>query len=145
MEILAIIGCVLVSLGLGVVLGRYLLRNLFKQQEIAAQNKAKKILKDAESNAEILKKDRLLEAKEKFLQMKTEHEQAVNSRNNEVNQRENSIKQKEQSLNQKLENMNRKEQELDTHKSNLEKQTALAVKKQEEVDVLKNQHVQQLE
>ena len=54
MEILAIIGCVLVSLGLGVVLGRYLLRNLFKQQEIAAQNKAKKILKDAESNAEIV-------------------------------------------------------------------------------------------
>ncbi|RZL36184.1 MAG: DUF3552 domain-containing protein, partial [Pedobacter sp.] len=145
MEILGIIGCILISLGVGIVLGRYLLRSLFKQQEIAAQNKAKKILKDAESNAEILKKDRLLEAKEKFLQMKTEHEQAVNSRNNEVNQRENSIKQKEQSLNQKLENMNRKEQELDNHKANLERQTSIAIKKQEEVDVLKNQHVQQLE
>ncbi|RZK55364.1 MAG: DUF3552 domain-containing protein, partial [Pedobacter sp.] len=145
MEILGIVGCILASLIVGVVIGRYLLRSLFKQQEIAAQSKAKKILKDAESNAEILKKDRLLEAKEKFLQLKAEHEQQVNSRNNEVNQRENGIKQKEQSLNQKLENMNRKEQELDKHKDNLEKQTALAVKKQEEVDVLKNQHVQQLE
>ncbi len=145
MDIIGIIGCILVSLGIGIVLGRYLLRSLFKQQEVAAQSKAKKILKDAESNAEILKKDRLLEAKEKFLQMKAEHEQQVNSRNNEVNQRENSIKQKEQSLNQKLENMNRKEQELDNHKANLEKQTALALKKQEEVDILKNQHVQQLE
>jgi ribonuclease Y len=144
-DITGIIGGVLASLALGIVIGRYLLRNLLKQQEVAAQNKAKKILRDAESNAEILKKDRLLEAKEKFLQMKTEHEQQVNARNNEVNQRENSIKQKEQSLNSKLENMDRKEKELDTHKSNLEKQTALAVKKQEEVDVLKNQHVQQLE
>jgi ribonuclease Y len=145
MEILGITGCILASLIVGIVIGRYLLRNLLKQQEVAAQSKAKKILKDAESNAEILKKDRLLEAKEKFLQMKAEHEQQVNARNNEVNQRENSVKQKEQSLNSKLENMNRKEQELDTHKINLEKQTAVAIKKQEEVDVLKSQHVQQLE
>lgn len=145
MEILGITGCILASLVVGIVIGRYLLRNLLKQQEVAAQSKAKKILKDAESNAEILKKDRLLEAKEKFLQMKAEHEQQVNARNNEVNQRENSVKQKEQSLNQKLENINRKEQELDAHKANLEKQTAIAIKKQEEVDVLKSQHVQQLE
>ncbi len=145
MEILGIVGCVLASLIVGIAIGRYLLRNLLKQQEIAAQAKAKKILKDAENNAEILKKNRLLEAKEKFLQMKAEHEQQVNSRNNEVAQRENSIKQKEQSLNSKLENANRKEQELDKQKDNLEKQTALAVKKQEEVDLIKNQHVRQLE
>ncbi len=144
-DISGIIGGILASLALGIVIGRYLLRSLLKQQEIAAQNKAKKILRDAETNADILKKDRLLEAKEKFLQLKTEHEQQVNSRNNEVNQRENTIKQKEQSLNSKLENLTRKEQELDKHKDNLEKQTALTVKKQEEVDVLKNQHVQQLE
>eukprot|EP01133_Synstelium_polycarpum_P003081 gene3081-3531_t len=125
--------------------GRYLLRSLLKKQEIAAQTKVKKILKDAESNAEILKKDRMLEAKEKFLQMKAEHEQEVNNKNNQVNQRENAIKQKEQSLNQRMENLNRKEQELDGQKKNLEKQTDIAVKKQEEVDVLKNQHVKQLE
>ncbi|SMD06377.1 ribonuclease Y [Pedobacter nyackensis] len=144
-----IIGYVLIGLVVGavvgVLVGRYLLRNLLKTQEIAAQTKVKKMLKDAESKAEILKKDRLLEAKEKFLQLKSEHEQEVNSKNNQINQRENAIKQKEQSINQRLENYNKKEQELDNHKKNLEKQTELAVKKQEEVDVLKNQHVMQLE
>jgi ribonuclease Y len=145
MEILGIIGYVLAGLVVGVLVGRYLLRSLLKTQEIAAQTKVKKMLKDAESKAEILKKDRLLEAKEKFLQMKSEHEQEVNSKNNQINQRENAIKQKEQSINQRLENFNRKEQEIDTHKQNLEKQTEIAVKKQEEVDVLKNQHVKQLE
>jgi ribonuclease Y len=145
MEILGIIGYVLAGLAVGILVGRFLLRNLLKTQEIAAQTKVKKMLKDAESKAEILKKDRLLEAKEKFLQLKSEHEQEVNNKNNQINQRENAIKQKEQSINQRLENYNRKEQELDNHKKNLEKQTELAVKKQEEVDVLKNQHVKQLE
>ncbi|MEQ7799047.1 ribonuclease Y [Pedobacter sp. ASV1-7] len=145
MEILGIIGYVLAGLAVGILVGRFLLRNLLKTQEIAAQTKVKKMLKDAESKAEILKKDRLLEAKEKFLQLKSEHEQEVNNKNNQINQRENAIKQKEQSINQRLENYNRKEQELDNQKKNLEKQTELAIKKQEEVDVLKNQHVKQLE
>ncbi|ACU03050.1 MULTISPECIES: ribonuclease Y [Pedobacter] len=140
-----ILGYVLAGLVVGVLVGRYLLRNLLKAQEIAAQTKVKKMLKDAESKAEILKKDRLLEAKEKFLQLKSEHEQEVNAKNNLINQRENSLKQKEQSLNSKLENASRKEQELDNHKKNLEKQTEIAIKKQEEVDLLKNQHVTQLE
>ncbi len=79
------------------------------------------------------------------MQLKAEHEQEVNAKNNHINQRENTVKQKEQSLNQRLENCNRKEQELDNHRKNLENQTEIAVKKQEEVEVLKNQHVQQLE
>lgn len=136
---------ILIGIAIGVVIGRFLLRKLLKAQEIAAQNKVKKILKDAESKAEILRKDKLLEAREKFLQMKADHEQEVNTKNNNINQRENSLKQKEQSINQKLENMNRKEQELDTARKTLEKQTEIAQKKQEEVDAIKNQHIVQLE
>jgi len=145
MEIAGIIGYILAGLVVGIITGRYLLRSLWKKQEVAAQTKVKKILKDAETNAEIMKKDRLLEAKEKFLQLKSEHEQEVNQKNNQINQRENTLKQKEQSVNQRLENMNRKENELDNQKKNLEKQVDIAVKKQEEVEHLKNQHVKQLE
>lgn len=136
---------VLLGVAAGVVIGRFLLRKLLKKQELAAQNKVKKILKEAENNAEILRKNKHLEAKEKFLQMKSEHEQEVNAKNNTLNQRENTVKQKEQSINQKLENLNRKEQELDTTKKSLEKQIEISQKKQDEVEVLKNQHVQQLE
>jgi ribonuclease Y len=144
-EILGYIFALIAGLGIGIAVGRFLLRNLLKGQEIAAQNKVKKILKDAENNAEILKKNKLLEAKEKFLQLKAEHEQEVNAKNNSINQRENTMKQKEQSVNQRMENFNKKEQELDKQKASLEKQTELAVKRQEEVEVLKNQHLKQLE
>jgi ribonuclease Y len=145
MEIAGIIGYILAGLVVGIITGRYLLRTLLKKQEVAAQSKVKKMLREAEANAEIMKKDRLLEAKEKFLQLKSEHEQEVNLKNNQINQRENTLKQKEQSVNQRLENMNRKENELDTQKKNLEKQLEVAVKKQDEVEVLKSQHVKQLE
>ena len=145
MNILQTILYVLLGLAAGVVIGRFLLRKLLRNQEVGAQNKAKKILKDAENNAEILKKDKLLEAKEKFLQMKADHEQEINNKNNIINQRENSVKQKEQSINQKLDNLTKKEQDLDTVKGNLEKQIEVTRAKQEEVEALKNQHIQQME
>ena len=135
----------LIALLVGIVIGRYLLRFLFKKQENSAQNKIKKMLKEAEIQGEHLKKQRILEAKEKFLQLKAEHEKEVNQRNNSLNQRENSTKQKEQALNQKQESLNREKQELDTNRKNLDRLVEINEKKQEEVDLLKAQHVKQLE
>jgi len=136
---------VLLGVAIGVVIGRFLLRSLLKKQEIAAQNKVKRILKEAEQEAEMLKKNRLLEAKEKFLHLKTEHERDVNQRNNTINQKENVLRQKEQSLNTKLEQVNREKQEIDNTRKNLERQIELNNKKQDEVDHLKIQHIKQLE
>ncbi|RKD13264.1 ribonuclease Y [Pelobium manganitolerans] len=145
MEIIIYLIIAVIAFALGIITGRYLLRQLLKQQEVAAQNKVKKILREAENNAEILKKNKLLEAKEKFLQLKAEHEQEVNQKNGVIAQKENTLKQKEQSLNQKLENQNRKEQELENQRKAFEKQTELLKAKQEEVEAIKLQHVSQLE
>lgn len=140
-----VIAYIVIALIVGIAIGRVLLRSLFKKQEIAAQDKAVQIIKDAERDAERLKKQRLLEAKEKFIQLKSDHEKEVTQRNNSINQKENSIKQKEHSLNQKLENVNRDKQDLDTKSKNLDRLTEINNRKQEEVDQLKAQHVKQLE
>ncbi|WP_257670379.1 ribonuclease Y [Parapedobacter tibetensis] len=141
MDIIYIIAAFVV----GVIVGRFILRLLFKRQEVGAQAKAKKILKEAEQSGEHLKKQRLLEAKEKFLQLKAEHEKEINQKNNTLNQRENGIRQKEQSINQKSESLNREKQEFETVRKNLERLTEINEKKQEEVDQLKSQHIKQLE
>jgi len=127
------------------VIGRFLLQILLKKQEKEASEKANQIIKDAESQAEHIKKQRQLEAKEKFLQLKSEHEKEVNQRNSIIVQKENSIKQKEQSLNQKLENLNREKQELDNKNKKLDQMVEFNEKKREEVEQLKNQHIKQLE
>ena len=136
---------IIISLLIGVVIGRFLLQMLLKKQEKEASEKAKGIIKEAENQAEHVKKQRQLEAKEKFLQLKAEHEKEVSQRNNTIVQKENSIRQKEQSLNQKLENINREKQELDAKNKRLDQMIEFNQKKQEEVDQLKNQHIKHLE
>ncbi len=136
---------IIISLGAGVIIGRFLLRSLLKSQEVAAQNKVKKILKEAEQDADHLKKNRLLEAKEKYLQLKAEHEREVNQKNNSITQRENNLRQKEQSIGQRLENINREKQEVDTMKKGLDRVKETNDKKQEELEQLKQKQIVQLE
>lgn len=107
--------------------------------------KAKQIVKEAEEKAEVLKKDRLLEAKEKFLQLKAEHEKDVNARNAQILKEENKIKQQENTLKQKLEAAQRKDSELDSIKQSLEKQLAAVAHKKEEADKALHNQVKQLE
>jgi len=137
--------CIAGGLAAGVVLGRYLLILVFKQQEIQAKNKAKNILKEAEAKAEILKKDKILEGKEKFLQLKTDHEQEVLQKNQQAVQRENTLKQKEQSLTQKIENNLRKEQEVEAVKQNFTRQLEFVDKQRAEIEEVRGQHLSRLE
>lgn len=136
---------IIIALVIGVVIGRFLLQLVFKKQEQTAQEKADRIIKQAEQQAEHHKKQRNLEAKEKFLQLKAEHEKDVNQRNSSLAQKENTTRQKEQSLNQKLESLHREKQELDNKSKKLDQLIEINEKKTQEVDQLKNQHIKQLE
>ncbi len=109
------------------------------------QTKSKRIIKEAEAEAEIVKKDKILQAKEKFLQLKAEHEKSINEKNQLVFQAETRIKQKEQSLSQKQEQVQRKDAELDILRKNLTHQLELVNSKQQEVDKFHRRQVEQLE
>lgn len=135
----------IVALVIGFLIARTLLKKGIQDHEQIAKEKAEKILKDSEAQAELLKKNKLLEAKEKFLQLKAEHEQEIQQKNTAAAQRENTLKQKEQSLSQKIENNTRKEQELDSLRQNLNRQIEILEKKKSEVDQLHQQQVTQLE
>ena len=56
----------------------------FFMGRMTLKNKAKNILVEAESEAEMIKKDKILQAKEKFLQLKSEHEKNINEKNSRV-------------------------------------------------------------
>jgi ribonuclease Y len=103
------------------------------------------ILKKAEEDAELLKKEKILQAKEKFLQLKSEHEKTVNEKNQQISAAENRIKQKENTLNQKLEEANKKINENNATKENLKKQLDIAAQKQAELDKQTNIQKQKLE
>ncbi|MBO5656546.1 MAG: DUF3552 domain-containing protein, partial [Rikenellaceae bacterium] len=75
--------------------------------------KREAILKEAEAQGEVIKKEKILQAKEKFIQMKSEHERNVNERNSKVDQREQRAKQVEEGLQNKQRELDRKNSELD--------------------------------
>ncbi|MGV3640478.1 MAG: ribonuclease Y [Adhaeribacter sp.] len=135
----------LVALGIGVVIGRFLLRQILRKQEEEAREKAKLIIREAELNAEGIKKDRILEAKEKYLRMKSEFEEDVNKKKNIIIQNENKVKQREQQLNTQLEQVRKKETELNTQKEQLQAQLDGIGKRKEEVEKSRQSVIEQLE
>ncbi|MFN8242247.1 MAG: ribonuclease Y [Bacteroidales bacterium] len=111
----------------------------------ALRSKSKKIISEAETEAEVIKKEKILQAKERFLQLKSEHEKVINEKNNKAAQAENRIKQKEQALSQKFEEVQRKKNEADAIRDNLNSQLELVDKKSEELEKLHRQQIEQLE
>lgn len=119
---------ILLASGAGLGLGKIVFAAKAGKEKEEAEKEAKRILSDAESKAESLRKDKELQAKERFLQLKSEHEAEIQKKNQSQQSREQSLqskeqqfKQKEQSLNQKLEQTSRKENELDQKKQQLDK------------------------
>ena len=49
--------------------------------DIALRKKSRKIISEAEAEAEVTRKEKILQAKERFLQLKTEHEKVINEKN----------------------------------------------------------------
>jgi len=108
-------------------------------------SKYKNKISEAEREAEVIKKNKLLEVKEQALLMKSEFEKEVNSRNSKLQSAESKLKQREQSLNQKQEELQRRKQETDAVKENLESQLEIIERKKQELEKLHKQEVQHLE
>jgi ribonucrease Y len=133
-DILLIIITAIVALAIGVYIGRVMLQKVYKQQENAARQKAKAIIREAEINAESIKKDRMLEAKEKYLRLKSEFEEDANKKKNIIIQNENKVKQREQHVSKQIEDNKRRENELNKEKETLAHQQEQLQKRKEEVE-----------
>ena len=99
----------------------------------ATSAKRAAILKAAEAEGEMIKKDKILQAKEKFIQMKSDHDRAVNERNQKVAQSEQRARQIENNLQNQQREVERKNAELDKQKENLNQQLAQVEKRKEEL------------
>ncbi|MDY0015607.1 MAG: ribonuclease Y [Bacteroidales bacterium] len=128
----------IIGLGLGV----FLAYNILKK---TTSKKNEKILKEAQEEAELIKKERILQAKEKFLQLKTEHEKIINEKNREIANVENRIKQKENSISQRQEALQRKQNEVSQQQQLINQQLEICGKKQGDLDKLQKQQCDKLE
>ncbi|MFN4299638.1 MAG: ribonuclease Y [Thermaurantimonas sp.] len=103
------------------------------------------IIRQAEQEAEAIKKEKILQAKEKFLELKDQHEKAVAQREKKIQETELKTREKEARVNAQLEEVNRKEKELARKLEQIERQTEALERKNQEVEKLRQQQIHQLQ
>ena len=126
-----------VSAVLGGVIG-------YLSYKLLLKNKVKNILKEATSEAEAIKKDKMLEVKEKFVNLKSEYEKQVAARNAKMQQNESRIQQKELLLNQRQGDLQRKMNELEATRENLDNQLQALDEKRRDLERSQKQVTDQL-
>ena len=82
---------IIIGIIVGLAAGYFMATTVLKK---SIEAKSLQIVKDAEAEGEVIKKDKILQAKEKFLQLKSEHETHINEKNQAIQVGENKIKQK---------------------------------------------------
>lgn len=141
--VIVIVG--IIALVAGIIAGKFLFAKNTQGKIEEAEQRAKKVIADAQTSAENLKKEKLLEAKEKFVQLKAEHDKEVLEKNRRINDAESRIKQKEQSINQKIENLDKQAKDNDVIKENLNRQIEVVNLKRTELEKHQEEHIRRLE
>lgn len=108
-------------------------------------SKSQQVLKDAEEKGEVIKKDKILQAKEKYLQMKSEYDKQVAERNSKLQSAEQKMKQREQTLAQKVEELQKKSNELKSASENLNGQIEVLNKRKAETEKIYKESIEKLE
>ncbi len=110
-----------------------------------AKTRANSIIEEAKLEAEVLKKNKILEAKEEGVAIKAEAEKIATQRLSKVQSTEAKLKQREMQLNQQQSEVQRKKNENESLKQNLEKEQAYLESQRQELEKMQNRVKETLE
>ncbi|AJH14061.1 ribonuclease Y [Myroides profundi] len=145
MEILMIVGGIILGAAIGFMVAKYLEKNHASSILSNAQNEAKTILRDAKTDGEAIKKEKILQAKEKFIELKSEHEQVILARDKKMAEAEKRTRDKESQISSELAKAKKANDESEKKFAEYSTKLEIIEKKQEEVDRLHRSQVEQLE
>lgn len=123
---------------IGLIFGYIIRRNIAEGKLNLAEDNAKKIILDAEKEADSKKKESIIEAKEEMHKLRLEYEKEVRERRNELQRLERRLIQREESLDKKVETLEQREDGL------VKKQNEVQ-KAREKVDEIYQKQVEELE
>jgi len=148
MEIITIVIGV-VALLIGLVAGYFISKSQDKSKADSiiggAEKEAKSLIKEAITEGESKKKDKILQAKEKFIELKAEHEKVIMSRDKKMADAEKRTKDKESQVSSELSKNKKLNKEIEDKVKDYNYRNEFLDKKQEEIDKLHESKVKQLE
>ncbi|HEX8574796.1 MAG TPA: ribonuclease Y [Flavobacterium sp.] len=139
--ILAGIVGIVAGFGIAKLIEKSNISNLIKN----AKKEAASILRDANVEAENIKKDKILQAKEKFIELKSEHEQVILARDKKVAEVEKRIRDKESLVSNELSKAKKINDDFEIKTKEYEQKIELLDKKQAELEKMHKSQLEQLE
>ena len=138
-------GAALLGLILGLVISKIREKNNASQITRNAKRTANDIISKAKSEGENIKKDKIFQAKERFLELKSEHEKVILSRDKKMAEAEKRTRDKESQVSSELSKNKKLNHELEVKKKDYDQRISVIEKRQEELDKIHKNQVQQLE
>ncbi len=140
-----LIPMVVIIAGVSFALGWYVSNRMGQNKISSAEDRAKKILADAEKDAGNLKKEKLLEVKDEWYRKKQEFEHESNSKRNKLQSFEKQLASREDNLERKVELMNKKERDLTATRSAADEKMKVVEEKQTQLTRLLQEENEKLE
>lgn len=138
MNIIIYVSIAVIALAIGITVSMIVQRNI-------ARSRANRILEEARNEAEVIKKNKLLEAREEELKIIGDAEKQATQRMQKVQQTESRLKQRELQLNQQQSENQRARNENEQTNKRLQERMALTESKQAEVEAMKRKAQEELE
>lgn len=128
----------IVGVIIGYIVVSILKTNADRKKINSAENISKRIIEDANKDAETVKREAILTAKDEIFKLKQNIEQEDRRRKSEIDKHEQRLVKKEENLDKKLDKLDRKNDSLNSRLKNIEK-------KESEIDEALNRQVSELE
>ncbi|WP_088341863.1 ribonuclease Y [Robiginitalea sediminis] len=139
----------IIALAAGLLIGFLIAKMLEKGKAsktiASAKKEAAAIIKNAQSEGEGIKKDKIYQAKEKFLELKAEHEKVILSKDKKISEAEKRTRDKESQVSSELARNKKLNEKLEAQLHDLDQKRDFYERKQEELEKLHTSQVQQLE
>ena len=143
--ILLIVGAAILGVVIGFSITKMLEKNNASKLIKNARKESVNIIKDANHNGEIIKKDKIFQAKEKFLELKSEHEKVIFSRENKIAEAEKRTRDKESQTSSELNKNKKLSADIEARIKDYNYRLEFLEKRKDEVEKAQKSQIQQLE
>ena len=140
----SIIGA-LVGIVVGFIIAKLLEKGKASRTIGNAKREASSIIKNARTEGENIKKDKIFQAKEKFLELKAEHEKVIINKDKKISESEKRTRDKESQISGELAKHKNLSNQLENKTKEVEHRLDFYEKKKSELEKLHKSQVQQLE
>ncbi|WP_347175263.1 ribonuclease Y [Polaribacter uvawellassae] len=136
---------IFIGVAIGFIIAKALEKSKGKKLLNSTKKEATSILKQANIDAESLKKDKILQAKEKFIELKSEHEKVILSREKKISEVEKRIRDRESQIASEVDKTKRLNKSLEQKEADFTYKLDFLEKKESDLNKMHHRQVDMLE